>query len=435
MQLEDGSRMRFFTRRRALVLAGLLIAGYLGWSQFFSGTDGDGYDYAFVTKGTVERTVSASGTLRPGRLIEIGAEVSGKILALDADHNDPVTKGQRLALIDGSAIEEKIVALEAQLARVRGMRLQAEAEEISAAAELREAKRELERTRSLLDGGVLSPQALDPVETRVALAEAAVLRARSSLKINDADIANAESALRQARVDLARTVISAPVDGVVLRRAVEVGQTLTAGFSTPLLYEIAAADGGLVLEARIDEADIGGIREGQAVRFSVDAFPDREFTGSVKAVYRAPVLSDGITSYPVIIAVNDAGDTLYSGMTALVRIAIERLEDAVRVPNRAFSFDPDSAEAESEGSVSIRLVSREEAERLKRANATRERLKSGDAATGSVVWKVDSTGHDDLVPIEVVPLLRGDSFSAVDHPELRPGDRIAIGLRSGSDAR
>ena len=412
-------------------LALLLVVGllFLLWRIFTGGAEGERFEYDFVTSGDVETSVSASGTLRPAQLIEVGAEVSGKILAIDVDFNDQIVKGQRLGLIDPSEIEERIITLEASLERTKGMRMQAQAEQISASAELKEAERELVRASSLLEKGVLSPQALDPIETRVALAKAADLRAVSTMRIADADISSAESALKSARIDLARTVIVSPVDGIVLERAVEVGQTLTAGFETPLLFKIAADDGGIVLEARIDEADIGGVREGQTVNFTVDAFPDTSFAGHVTKVRRAPNVLNGVTSYPVIIAVNADFDRLFPGMTALVSIVTQRLTDALRVPNRALSFDPDSALGDEGRSVSVRIVTREESERIKRAGTVRNRVRRNPDESGSIIWKSDGAGSDGLVPLEVELILRGDNYSAISSRDFKPGDRIAVGIK------
>lgn len=401
------------------------------WFLFPRGGTSD-YEYAFVTAGDVRTTVTTSGTLRPGRMVAVGAEVSGKILELYADFNDPVARGQRLALIDPSDIEAQIATLEAQRQRVEAARLQAEAERITAAAEYEEAKRDLERTSSLQEKGVVSAQALDPVRTRVARAEAALLRAESSGKIADADIRSAEASLARAHADRARTVIVSPVDGVIINRAVEPGQTLTSGFQTPLLFEIAAAAEALVLEARIDEADIGGIGSGQAVTFTVDAWPEAPFSGVVREVRRSPIVADGITSYPVVIDLSRGEGRLYPGMTALVSIVSKSRTNVIRVPNRALSFNPDSGKSDDDsGSVSVRIVSREEAERLKRASATRDRIRRGGAAAGNVVWKKDPRAPDGLSPVLISPGLRGDDFTEIGESDLKPGDQIAVGFRNG----
>ncbi|WP_348652498.1 efflux RND transporter periplasmic adaptor subunit [Iodidimonas sp. MBR-14] len=243
-----------------------------------------------------------------------------------------------------------------------------------------------------------------------------------------ANIRSAEASLARAKVDLKRTIIISPVDGTVINRAVEPGQTLTSGFQTPLLFEIASDAEALVLEARIDEADIGGVAADQPVSFTVDAYPDISFSGRVKMVRRSPVVNDGITTYPVIIDVSEMDDRLYPGMTAMVSIIAKSRDDVIRVPNRALNFDPMPAKDEDSGKIAVRFVNPEEAERIKRSSAMRDQIRKGKGDGGNILWVQQGTSAEELTPITVKTGLRGDQFTEILDSGIRPGDRIAIGF-------
>ncbi|GER04498.1 RND transporter [Iodidimonas nitroreducens] len=395
---------------------------------YLCSSDAPRYEYDFVTTGAVSASIATSGTLKPGLMVSVGAEVSGKLLEVTVDFNDRVKLGQRLAVIDPSDVEAQIGSLEAQRERSEAERLQAEADLITAKAELLNAEQGLQRSMQLQGGGYASNQTLDEARMRKTQAEAAVLRAESSLKIAAANIRSAEASLARAKVDLKRTIIISPVDGSVINRAVEPGQTLTSGFQTPLLFEIASDAEALVLEARIDEADIGGVAADQPVSFTVDAYPDISFTGRVKMVRRSPVVNDGITTYPVIIDVSEMDDRLYPGMTAMVSITAKSRDDVLRVPNRALNFDPMPAKDEDGGKIAVRFVNPEEAERIKRSSAMRDQIRKGKGDGGNILWVQRGTSAEELTPITVKTGLRGDQFTEILDSDIRPGDRIAIGF-------
>lgn len=285
---------------------------------FFAGPllrgDDDAADYRTqpVDRGTVARTVSATGALEPVATVDVGSTVSGPILSVEVDFNDTVQAGQVLARIDPQTFQTRADQLSANLAQAQ--------------ANLAVAQADWERYRTLGEAGFASEQLLS--------------QKRAALQTAQASVAGARAQLQSAQVDLQRTIIRAPVDGIVVDRLVEPGQSVAASFQAPTLFLIAQDLAQLQALITIDEADIGEVREGQSVRFTVDAFPGQEFAASVAQVRQQGTDNQGVVSYTVVVRTENPGGRLLPGMTANAEILISERENVLRLPNGALRFRP-----------------------------------------------------------------------------------------------
>jgi HlyD family secretion protein len=279
------------------------------------------YKLAAVEKGDVTQTVSANGTLNPVVLISVGTQVSGTVRKLYVDFNDKVKKGQALLELDDALVS----ATERQSA----------ANVVNAQATLELAQANEARMKSLLSQEYVSKQEYD--------------QASQALKSAKAQVALARAQNERDRANLNFTVIRSPVDGVVIDRVVDLGQTVAASFQTPTLIKIAQDLSEMRIDTSFAEADIGGIREGQKARFTVDAFPNRQFTGDVQQIRLNPTNQQNVVTYNVRITVANPEEVLLPGMTAYVNIGVQKREGVLLVPNAALRFKPaDAADKKSE---------------------------------------------------------------------------------------
>lgn len=308
----------------ALLLFGAVAAGL--WWRGSQETAAPGYRFGKVERGPLTATVSATGTLNPVTSVQVGTQVSGQIKELFVDFNAPVSKGQLIARIDPETFEYRVrqAQADAEAARSALGRVQ---------VNLLNAQRELRRTQELVAKDFVSPAELDTRQAAFDLAQA-------DLKNAQAVVAQREASLASARVDLGRTEIRAPVDGVVIKRSVDVGQTVAASLQAPELFVIARDLRDMQVETSIDEADVGRIRAGQKATFTVDAFPGRTFAGEVTQIRKAAQNVQNVVTYTVLVsAANEAG-ALLPGMTANVRIVTDTRESVLKVPNAALRFRP-----------------------------------------------------------------------------------------------
>jgi HlyD family secretion protein len=279
-----------------------------------------------LSRGDIVDAVSATGTLEAVTTVQVGTQVSGTIMELLADFNDQVRRGDVIARLDPSLFETQV-----EQARANLVRAQADVERLRVAAE--DADRKLQRARELRDRRLIS-------ENDFESAEVAARAARAQLRSAEAQVEQARASLNQAQVNLEHTVIRAPIDGIVISRNVDVGQTVAASMQAPTLYVLAADLRHMQVNANIDEADIGRIRPGQRVRFRVDAYPLDEFVGTVSEVRLQPTVVQNVVTYTTVIDAPNDGLKLKPGMTATVAIEVARRENVLRIPNAALRFRP-----------------------------------------------------------------------------------------------
>ena len=279
-----------------------------------------------VTRGRLVQAVSATGSLEAVTTVNVGTQVSGTIQTLAADFNDLVHKGQVLATLDPSLFQTQVEQAEANLVRA-----ESEVEQLKVARDA--AKLALDRTVRLAEKRLVSDAELEAAQVAVASVDAQLRSAAAS-------VAQAAASLNQTRVNLAHTVIASPIDGIVVSRAVDTGQTVAASMQAPTLFVLAADLTKMHLNASIDESDVGQIAAGQAVTFRVDAYPNDEFMGRVAQVRLQAVVSQNVVTYATVIDVDNPELKLKPGMTATVTIEVARRDDALMVPASALRFKP-----------------------------------------------------------------------------------------------
>lgn len=316
--------------RRPRVLAGGLIVAAAAAATAYWYVRGESaapaYRFAKVERGPLTASVSATGTLNPVISVSVGTQVSGQIKELFVDFNSPVKKGQLIARIDPETFEYRVRQAQADADAARSAVYRAQ-------VNLANAQRELARTKELVARNFVSPAELDARQAAYDLAAA-------ELNTAQATAAQREAQLASAKVDLARTQIRAPVDGVVIKRSVDVGQTVAASLQAPELFVIAKDLRDMQVETSIDEADVGRIRIGQRATFTVDAFPGLSFSGEVKQVRKAAQTVQNVVTYTVLVTANNESGQLMPGMTANVRIVTDTRESVLKVANAALRFRP-----------------------------------------------------------------------------------------------
>lgn len=378
-------------RRRLLTLLVIAVA-VVGATAAWFYTQGRGavpkYRFAKVEKGPVTATVSATGNLNAVITVQVGSQVSGQIKQLFVDFNSPVKKGQLIARIDPDSFEAKVNQAKADLentqatvlnqaANVEKARAEVEnaraalassrAQTAKAQVALLDAKRDLDRKTELLRKELIAQSDMDTSQanhdsaaaqlesaraqeqalaSQIRSAEAQLKVAEAQLKAAEAQVRQKKAALDQAQVDLNNTYIRAPVDGVVVSRNVDVGQTVAASLQAPTLFTIAQDLTQMQVDTNVDEADVGRIRLGQPATFTVDSFPGQVFSGEVVQIRKAPQVVQNVVTYDVVVSAQNRELKLLPGMTANVRIVVDQKPSVLKVPNAALRFRPQGVEAD-----------------------------------------------------------------------------------------
>jgi HlyD family secretion protein len=322
----------FWTRGRiglaALTLAAIVVGA--GW-LVFGRSAGEPYVTAEATRGSLTVTVSATGTLQPESQVNVGAEVSGRVDSVNVNFNDPVRQGQVLAVINTDQIRAQLAQAEASLAA-------AKASVMTGEATVTETADKRTRAQGLFTRGIVSQQDLQTAEADYARAVAAVAKAK-------ADVQNAAAQIAAHQTTLGKAAIRSPIDGIVLDRKVEPGQTVASSFQTPVLFTLASDLKSMQLQVDIDEADIGQVHEGQTATFAVDAFPQRRFQAQLVSLRNAPKTDNGVVTYQGVLSVDNSEALLRPGLTATADILTGESKDALLVPNGALRFTPPQSAA------------------------------------------------------------------------------------------
>lgn len=375
----------------AVVLAAV-VGGYFLWPSSSAGQAA--YRTEPAVKGTVSQTISANGTLKPVKVVNVGAQISGRISALHADFNDSVTEGQVLAELDDSLLKAQLAQSEAQLA--------------SAEAQLKLAEVNDARAKSLASRGAGAKADADTATANLGIARAAVGAAAARVEID--------------RVNLSYAIIKSPVSGVVMSRDVDVGQTVAASLSAPQIFSIAQDLAKMQIDTTVAEADVGSIKAGMPASFRVDAFPGRSFTGSVKQVRLNATTESNVVSYNVVIEVENADLALLPGMTAYVQITVATEDNVLRVPNAALRFKPEGAASAGTG------------------GGRRQQVAEGAASpAGKTIYVLDGSSPR---AVRITTGLSDGKVTGVTGGELKENDLVIIGTvatdapaASGSAAR
>lgn len=381
--------IRIMRRTFQIGIAVLVLAGAAAGAAFLSGfaggdTDAPQYKLARVERGPVASTVSASGTLSAVVTVEVGSQVSGLIQELEADFNSEVKAGQVIARIDPANFEAKVAQAEADVAVAKAnvsmqvaTRAEQEANILGFRAAMSDSAEDLKRKQSLFKKHVIASSVVDKAKADFDQARAKVIGAQAVLKKQMAQIEQAraqvklkEAALKQQRLNLDYTFIRSPVNGVVINRNVDVGQTVAASLQAPVLFTIAQDLRRMRVEVSVDEADIGQVREGQPVTFTVDSYAGREFRGEVQQIRKAGKEVSNVVTYTVVVSADNPAQLLLPGMTANVTIIVHRRENALKVANAALRFNPPGVKAPtnrvSSGGVGGRGAQQRMAQRIDR---------------------------------------------------------------------
>jgi HlyD family secretion protein len=441
---------------RRYIVAGLIGLAAVGLGGALVGGKQPEATYltAAIERGDLSTAITAIGTLNAVETVEVGSQLSGQVAELLVDFNDAVKEGQPLARLDSrsfeSGVREAQAGLEvaqaqvlkeratlrtaaAELAAKRSSLKVADAGVESARAQLAETEIDLRRKRVLAATETLAQAQVDQAtaayrsaaadlraaEAEVEVAKEAIVAAEARQLMADANLLYAEAAERQqgarldqARIDLARTVIAAPTDGVVIGRDVEQGQTVAASLEAPTLFTIAQDLRRMEVHAKVDEADIGQIRVGQQASFTVDTHPGRTFSGTVEQIRKASEVVENVVTYTVVLSTRNADLDLLPGMTAIIQVVVEEFEDVLKVPNAAVRFRPPrSAVARPVLNAAAAAVST-----------------SGSPA---VVWLL---GEDDKpVPVRVTLGRSHESATELVDGSLRAGQQVIIGTSAAQD--
>lgn len=405
--------------RRAIIIVIVVLAAAAAVWRAAGRQDGPAVQYrqVEVQKGDLTSVVSSTGTLEPVVTVQVGTQVSGILSDLPVDFNDPVRAGQVIARIDTTLLASAVAGSRAQLDR--------------AAAELRQAEREFARLQALYKENLV--------------AETEFNAAQYALDVAKASVESAQVDLQRARRNLGYATITSPIDGTVISRAVDVGQTVQASFSAPELFQIAGDLTKMQILVSVDESDIGQIRVGQTARFTVQAFPDDTFTGTVTQVRLQSVIAENVVNYPAVVSVDNADLRLRPGMTATVDFVVKEAKDVFYVPNAALRYRP---EQQAMTEVLARKRSEREAsgggggggaDRPQAAAGGPPHGAGGNGMVGGtlpadrgMLWTADASGQLDVMFVRTG--ISDGTNTQVGGPSIEAGLKVIAGVASSAAA-
>jgi len=397
---------------------------------FFEKTNGITYKTEKVKKGNIEAIVSTTGTVNPKTIVEVGSQVSGKILKLHVDFNSQVTQGQILAEIDSSQILTRIRQNEANF---ESSKASLEKSKVN----MNNIKKKFERALKLFEKELISFEEKESIEAQY-------LSSKADVQASEARLLQSQSQLESSKVDLDYTIIKSPIEGIVILRNINVGQTVAASFQAPVLFKIANNLNKMQVECSIDEADIGRIKEGQEVRFTVDAYPDDKFSGTVLQVRYSPEVIQNVVTYTTIVETENPRLKLRPGMTATVSIVSGKATDVIMVSNAALRFTPQLSQEEMK-----EIFEKMRAEMIARRGANPNNRQGGSNRTGGFmgqrpsgqgsnssrrrqptrVWIMDEKGQIKMINIRTG--VTDDSWTEVKRGEVKEGQVMLTGIKSG----
>ena len=390
----------------AAATAVILAAGTAWFYQRADGKEAPAYRTAPVTRASLKSTVSATGSLQAVRTVQVGTQVSGQVAKIYVDFNDRVKKGQLLARIDPTLQEQAVEDAQAQLERAQ--------------ATLTQAQDDYNRNKQLLDAKVITPSEFSTVQ--------------SNFSVQQATVKSANIALDRARQNLAYTSIYAPIDGVIVERNVDVGQTVAASLSAPQLFLIANDLSSMQILASVDESDIGLIKEQQPVQFTVQSYANQTFSGVVQQVRLQSTTQDNVVNYTVVIAVKNETGKLLPGMTATVQFQTGAADNVLTVPNAALRIKPTAAMLAAAGFSAQTGTPRDSTTAAKRTtpagSATgrtgQPRTPGARSGSGGMLWTLDAAGK--VKPVRVRTGLSDGQKTEVQGTALAEGTQVIVSV-------
>jgi HlyD family secretion protein len=405
-------------QRKWIGVVAVLLAIAVMAAFTLRGGDKPSYTTQRVQQGDIRQLVQATGTIDAVTTVQVGSQASGTISKLNADFNTKVKKGQVVAEIDPSLFQGALLQAQADLQNAEATAASARAELVKAQATAAQTQKAYERSAALAKDGVIAAQQLDIDKATSESNQAAVSSAAAQVKQATAQVAQKLAAVKIAQTNLDHTIIRSPIDGTVTARSIDVGQTVAASLQAPTLFTIAQDLTKMRVYAKTDESDVGQIRAGQPATFTVDAFPNQVFRGTVEQVRMNPTTVQNVVTYDTVIAFDNPQQKLFPGMTAYVTVPVAQAENVVEVPNAALRFKPD--------------LSADKLQQLYAANGIQLSSK-GRQAQQTVVWKLDGT--KDLVPVQIASGLTDHVNTAVTKViagSLNAGDLLVTGKADAS---
>ena len=395
---------KFLFRAKILIPLAILVGVAYGVQTMKRQADkvnSERYRTTAVDRGTVQQRITANGTLNPVTVVNVGTQVSGTVTKLYTDYNQPVKAGQVLLELDAALIRASIAQIEANLK--------------SAEATQRLAESTLKRNQDLVAKGFISPATLE--------------QNQKELDVAKSQVAQVQSQLDREKTNLEYTVIRSPINGTIIDRKVDVGQTVAASFNTPTLFQIAKDLEKMQIDTSVAEADVGRLRDAMPVRFTVDAFPDRDFQGKIRMVRLNPTIQQNVVTYNVIVDVSNDEGVLKPGMTAQVSMVVATKNDVVRIPNAALRFKPlrDDKDKDLKGKRDKGDKEKGLAEKTAQAAPATE----SDAAKAegrrkppTRVYKLNE--KNELVAVDVQTGVSSNQFTELVSGDIKPGDELVV---------
>jgi HlyD family secretion protein len=405
-----GKKRKRKFRSWAIILSSVIIVGAGVW-YFFLRSEGDAppfIRFAVADNGDITKSVTATGSLAATTTVQVGSQVSGRIKALHADFNTHVKKGDLVAEIDPTFFEAAVEQAEANYAK--------------ATSDLEIAQRNADRNKNLFSKSLIAQADLDQTDNILADAKSNVKQQKASLD--------------QAKVNLSYTKIMAPISGIVTQRSVDVGQTVAASLSAPVLFIIAEDLKYMEVDANVDEADVGQVRDSEDVTFTVDAFPGEKFHGTVKMVRLNPIVTSNVVTYTVVITAPNPNEKLFPGMTATVSIVNASVQNVLRVPVAATRFTPPGLEASAAKPAGMGDTSKMKM----KGDSSKTRQRPARSEFSTIYRRAANQKPNaitpELEPIKVKTGISDGMLSEIVWSEkpINPGDSIAVGAIVASKA-
>jgi HlyD family secretion protein len=415
------------------VLGILVVAGVFAAFRLGKKTDPD-YFTAKVEKGDIRQVIEATGTINPVTSVQVGSQVSGMISKLYVDFNSKVTKGQVIAEIDPKLFEGAVLQAQADLQNAQALLAAAKANLAKDQATLQQNKLDYDRAVSLQRQGVDSQQQLDQAKATFDAITAQAGSDRAAIQQAEAQVAQKAATLKVAQTNLDYTIIRAPINGTVVARNIDIGQTVAASLQAPTLFTIALDLTKMQVYAKTDEGDVGQIRAGQKADFQVDAFPKEMFHGVVFQVRMNATSIQNVVTYDTIVNFDNPDLKLFPGMTAYVSIPVAAVTDTVKIPNAALRYKPDLPaekvqELYSKYGVSVTPSTATPPATGQPGATSREHASPKPTVAGNsglaVVWKL--APDKSLRPIQIHIGLTDHTYTALTAGDLQPGDELVTG--------
>lgn len=391
--------MKIFTKKRIVIATVVLVAiaaGVVLLKPKDNAVPPSKYRSSVVDRGAINQTVTATGTINPVALINVGSQVSGTVAELYADFNDRVKKGQVLLKLDPTIFNAQVGQAEANIA--------------SARASLRLTQATFQRNEQLVAQNFVSSLALD--------------QSRREMDVAAANLKLAQAQLDRARADLNNSVIRSPIDGVIIKRTIDLGQTVAASFTTPNLFQIANDLTKMQIDTSVSEADVGLLKDGLPARFVVDAYPDREFHATMRQFRLAPNVVQNVVTYNVVLDVDNSDELLKPGMTAQVRLVVANRPDVLRIPTTALRFrlSEEEQEAEKKREQGKQNDVKQVAAKPAQADDDVAFRSASETARMFKIYKLDAMNQPQ--PVDIRAGLSNFRYTEVLAGDLKPGDRV-----------